>query len=186
MKRAFLACFTVVSMTACSEAPTAPAAPADLAPAFSNSARSLVMLDECDGPSFNLAIGPGTCSRNAGLKFDQFVTLLQTQGTATPWRFNPAKIHVPSTTTLDVVNNGGEAHTFTAVAQFGGGFIPFLNALTGNFVPAPECVNPNNPAAPNPNLVFVPGGGHTQITVVAGAATKYMCCIHPWMRSETN
>jgi hypothetical protein len=145
------------------------------------------MLDECDPASFNLAIGPGTCiGRNAGLKFDHFVAQLQNQGIVQSWRFNPANINVPRTMTLDVVNNGGEAHTFTPVAQFGGGFIPFLNALTGNFVPAPECVDPNNPAAPNPNLVVVPGGGHQQITIVAGAATKYMCCIHPWMRAESN
>ncbi len=39
---------------------------------------------------------------------------------------------------------GGELHTFTKVATFGGGFIPPLNQLSGNPVPAPECLQPEN------------------------------------------
>src|SRR5262245_57023921 len=112
MKRTFLSCITVVLIAACSEAPTAPAAApdvaaTDLAPSFSVGGRSLIMLDQCDPVSFNLAIGPGTCiGRNGGLKFDQFVAQLQRHGTVNSWRFNPANINVPRTTTLDVVNNG--------------------------------------------------------------------------------
>jgi hypothetical protein len=37
----------------------------------------------------------------------------------------------------------GETHTFTEVAQFGGGLVGLLNDLSGNPVPAPEC-NPAN------------------------------------------
>ena len=186
MNRAILVSVVLpFTLGACGEAPTAPAAAPDgLAPAFSSSARQIYMLDVCDPDSFNQAIGPGTCiNRNGGLTFDQFVAQLERHGTVGSWRFMPSVIHVPQTTTLAVPNRGGEAHTFTEVAQFGGGFIPFLNFLTGNLVPAPECVDPANAMAPNPNLVIVPAGGHDHVTLSPGQERKFMCCIHPWMRA---
>ena len=42
--------------------------------------------------------------------------------------------------TFVAVNNGGETHTFTEVKAFGGGIVPLLNVLSGNPVPAPECL----------------------------------------------
>ena len=32
--------------------------------------RQVNILDNCDGPSFNAALGPGTCVRNGGLTFE--------------------------------------------------------------------------------------------------------------------
>ena len=175
-----------VVLSACGDVPLAPAgdAGAVLGPAYHLSAREVRMLDVCDPASFNAAIGPGTCTnRNGGLTFDKFIAQLQRHGTVESWRFMPEVIHVPRTMTLDVANIGGETHTFTEVAAFGGGFVPFLNQLTGNLVPALECVNPIDPMLPNPALVFVPAGGHDHITFQPGVAKKYMCCIHPWMRA---
>jgi hypothetical protein len=80
-----------------------------------------------------------------------------------------------------IENVGGEAHTFTPVAEFGGGFIPDLNGISGNPVPAPECLN-------IPALVFIPAGG-TEEGPTAGSSDlpvgshKFQCCIHPWMRT---
>ena len=189
MKRAFPAsALVVLSLAACSEGPTAPASvQQEAAPAFHLSARNIYMLDQCDPRSFNAVFGPGICvNRTGGVTFDQFVAQLQSHGTVNSWRFNPSNIHVTSTTTLDVVNQGGEEHTFTEVANFGGGFIPFLNALTGDLVPAPECVSASDPTVPNANVVFVPAGGHTHVSISPGPGQKFMCCIHPWMRAETN
>ena len=82
-----------------------------------------------------------------------------------------------------VRNVGGEPHTFTPVRQFGGGFIPDLNGLSGNPVPAPECLN-------IPALDFVPSGGQSLISAAALASVadngiaRIECCLHPWMRAE--
>jgi hypothetical protein len=91
------------------------------------------------------------------------------------WRFNPllnttagtfqlATISLASGQTTALQNTGGETHTFTKVATFGGGFIPPLNQLSGNPVPAPECLQPEN--ATN---IFVEAGT-TEAGPTAGSA----------------
>jgi hypothetical protein len=73
------------------------------------------------------------------------------------------------------VNRGGEVHTFTHVAAFGGGIIPPLNALSGNPVPAPECL------ALEPDDFVAPGNTYQE--QIEGSGTQlFQCCIHPWMR----
>ena len=69
-------------------------------------------------------------------------------------------------------NRGGRAHTFTEVADFGGGFVPPLN---GALITAPECANPGT-------LTFVPCGGSETVTGLDAGLHKFQCCIHPWMR----
>ena len=137
------------------------------------------MLDECDPDTFNDAVQPGTCiNRNGGLTFDQFVALFNRLGQVPSWRFSPGAIHVSRTETLPIVNGGGETHTFTEVAEFGGGILPFLN----NGVPTtPECA-----ALVPGSSDFIPSGGRTTHTFEAGETAKYQCCIHPWMRAETH
>lgn len=139
--------------------------------------RSIRLLDVCDPETFNAAIGPGTCvDRNGGLTFAQFVRRLERHGTVESWRFMPEVINVSAGTTLPVVNVGGEVHTFTEVEEFGGGLVPFLNMLTGETDVAPECLT----AGPEE---FLPAGGHASHTFDEPGEEKYMCCIHPWMRS---
>src|ERR1041385_1437412 len=59
-------------------------------------------------------------------------------GTPDPnWDFEPDAIRIKQGTTVSVVDQGGEPHTFTEVAHFGGGFIPGLNAPGEQVVP--EC-----------------------------------------------
>lgn len=147
------------------------------ATAFADAGHSILMLDQCDPESFNAAIGPGTCvNRNGGITFETFVQQLQNQQTLPSWIFTPQVIHVQRSMTLPVVNRGGEVHTFTEVAEFGGGIVPFLNMLTGNTTVAPECMS-LSPAD------FIEAGGHTMHHFAAGESGKYQCCIHPWMRS---
>ena len=144
-----------------------------------NSGPRILMLDQCEPDSFNAAAGPGTCiNRNGGLGFDTFIALLQKHGTVPSWRFSPDTIHVPAERTLPIVNAGGEVHTFTPVEAFGGGIVPDLNALSGNPVPAPECLV-------LAGSDFIPSGAQTTRTFQPDAAGKFQCCIHPWMRAET-
>src|SRR5882762_4905137 len=91
-------------------------------------------------------------------------------------------------------NLGGETHTFSKVAAFGGGFIAGLNALSGNPIPRPECaiVHRDGSLSPQPESaanVFVEAGlteaGPTAGSSIlpVGKASKFICCIHPWMRA---
>ena len=146
---------------------------------LSSDGRQVMMLDQCEPDSFNAAIEPGTCvNRSGGITFDTFIALLQKLRLVPSWRFSPDTIHVPRDLTLSIVNAGGEVHTFTEVAAFGGGFVEDLNDLSGNPVPAPECLA-------IASLEFVAPGAQTTHTFEAGEAAKYQCCIHPWMRAQT-
>jgi hypothetical protein len=80
-----------------------------------------------------------------------------------------------------VTNSGGEGHTFTEVAAFGGGSIPPLNGVGGPagtvpLVPAGQC--PANPA-----LLSVVAPGDTIAIKLPEGVHKFQCCIHPWMRA---
>lgn len=180
--------FPVILMVvvACSDTNT-PAAPSQLSAlpadgpsmALDAGGRRLVMLDQCEPDSFNAAIGPDTCiNRNGGMTFDRFIALLQKHQIVPSWRFSPDTIHVPRDLTLPIVNKGGEVHTFTEVEEFGGGIVPQLNELSGNPVPARECLALSGSD-------FVAPGGQTSHTFEPGESDKYQCCIHPWMRATT-
>jgi hypothetical protein len=102
------------------------------------------------------------------------------------WRFGSTAYTIASGDSTALDNHGGETHTFTTVAKFGGGFLPVLNQLSGNPVPAPECLQP--PSASN---IFVEAGT-IEIGPAAGSTilpvgkTKVQCCVHPWMRTVIN
>lgn len=182
-----------VLLISCSEAPdptAPPSVPQATALAASHAAqhRQILMLDACDAATFNAVLGPGTCSpanpnRQGGMKFETFVSLLEQHQRVDAWRFAPDVIHVTRPTVFLLPNLGGIPHSLTEVEEFGGGFIPFLNFLSGNPIPAPECVHPSNPLAPHPDVDLIPGGQTGEITIQPGSEKKYMCCIHPWMRA---
>jgi len=155
------------------------------------------MRDACDPGTFTAAAGPGVCKpgQHGTTKFKFFIAELQSDHIAGAWRFNPllnasagtfqltgATVSLDSGQTTTLQNTGGETHTFTKVAPFGGGFIPPLNQLSGNPVPAPECLQPAN--ATN---IFVEAGA-TEAGPTAGSdqlpvgTTNWECCVHPWMR----
>jgi plastocyanin len=141
--------------------------------------RKVNMMDACDPASFNAAVGPGTCVRQGGMKFSVFIAQLAKHGEAGAWHFSPPNRQAKVGQTLLAVNLGGEVHTFTEVAEFGGGIVPDLNALSGNPVPAPECLDLEADD-------FVPPGG-TYVDEVEEAGTElYQCCIHPWMRTTVH
>lgn len=141
--------------------------------------RRVQMMDACDPETFNAAVAPGTCSRNGGVRFDRFIRLLGAHQSIGAWHFAPATINARVGQTLVAVNHGGEVHTFTEVEEFGGGIIPDLNVLSGNPVPAPECL-----ALAGSD--FVPPGGTYTDEVEEPGVERYECCIHPWMRAVVN
>ena len=138
--------------------------------------RRVEMLDNCDPASFDAVLGAGSCTRSGGLSFDTFIAHLTAQGTVQSWRFSPGNVQARVGQTLLAINRGGEAHTFTEVAEFGGGIVPVLNELSGNTTVAPECeaLGPSD---------FIPPGGTTSDEVEEAGTERYMCCIHPWMRT---
>lgn len=148
--------------------------------AYAAGVRTVDLNDQCDPTTFNAAIGPGTCTgQNAGVSFDVFLKQVGTTGQAGPWHFAPGVVDLRDGEALQARNTGGEFHTFTEVDHFGGGFVGFLNQLSGNPVAAPEC----NPAT-NPDIQFVAPGERTTPDFEEPGVHHYQCCIHPWMRTD--
>jgi len=98
------------------------------------------MQDACDPDTFNAPPrGPDTCVRAGGVTFDQFIAELTRLGFIGPWHFAPSTANVRVGQTFVATNKGGETHTFTEVADFGGGIVPLLNQLAHVPNVAPEC-----------------------------------------------
>jgi plastocyanin len=78
-------------------------------------------------------------------------------------------------TTLQVVNVGGRGHSFTRVANFGGGVLLLLNTREDTAIPAPECLD---------GFIMIPGAGGSMLHTFSGVGEhRYQCCLHPWMRT---
>ena len=137
--------------------------------------RLVIMSDACDPESFG-AVGV-TCNRKGGVTLDRFLDLLRKHQTVAAWAFSPVKLEANVGQRLLALNEGGEIHTFTEVAGFGGGLNDLLNRLSGNPTPAPECQN-------LPADAFLDPGASQQVEVGAPGAKHYQCCIHPWMRLD--
>jgi len=139
------------------------------------------LLDDCEPISFNAVLGDGACVGNGHTTFDEFIAELAATQDAHKWRNQPSNMLVNVGRPTLIENRGGEVHTFTPVAEFGGGFINDLNGISGNPVPAPECLNFGS-------IVFIPAGA-TEEGPTAGSSDlpvgshKFQCCIHPWMRT---
>lgn len=139
------------------------------------------MYDDCDPATFNDVFGDGTCVGNGHTTFDELIEELEETQDAHAWRNQPSSMHVNVGKSTVIENRGGEVHTFTPVANFGGGFVVALNGISGNPVPAPECLNFGS-------VVFIPAGaseaGPTAGTTDLPVGTnRFQCCIHPWMRT---
>ena len=143
--------------------------------------KKIRLLDDCEPASFNAVLGDGACVGNGHTTFDEFIAELAATQDAHKWRNQPSDMLINVGRPTFIENRGGEVHTFTPVAEFGGGFVNELNGISGNPIPAPECLN-------FASIVFIPAGG-TDEGPTAGSpdlpvgSHKFQCCIHPWMRT---
>ena len=143
--------------------------------------KKIKLSDDCEPSSFNAVLGDGACIGKGHTTFDEFIAELETMQVAHKWRNQPTDLSLKAGATTSIENRGGETHTFTPVANFGGGFVNELNGISGNPVPAPECLNFGS-------LVFIPAGG-TEEGPTAGSSElpvgshRFQCCIHPWART---
>jgi plastocyanin len=146
----------------------------------------IAIVDNCDPATFNAVI-PGVCATTPhghDTTFQEFVGLLFSPLAANvighpAWQFAPGYISIRAGQTVRAPNAGGEAHTFTEVAAFGGGFVPLLNGVGGPagtvpLAPAPACM-----AAPT----IVLSGATAEVAGLSKGQHKFQCCIHPWMRA---
>ena len=86
------------------------------------------------------------------------------------WRNDPSYLSILKGESVRVRNRGGRPHTFTKVANFGGGVVPPLNVGLGM---APECAA----------LTNIAPGEKAKVTGLAPGLHKFQCCFHPWMRA---
>lgn len=139
--------------------------------------RRVTLLDDCDASTFNAVLGPGACAKDGGVTFGEFIDQLLTSGQAPAWRNAPERIRLAEDGTIDAYNLGGEFHTFTEVAAFGGGCVDEINALLG-LSPVAECAIPgifgSTGVAPGDELEGAPLGPGVH---------RFECLIHPWMRT---
>jgi plastocyanin len=139
--------------------------------------RTVQILDDCDAETFNAVLGEGACVKDGDVTFDEFIGQLLTKGEVPSWRFAPERLKLDAGGTITASNRGGEFHTFSEVAAFGGGCVPELNELLG-LDPVPECATPD---------IFettgVPPGGSLTTDSLAAGTHRFMCLIHPWQRT---
>lgn len=138
------------------------------------------LMDACDPETFNApppaGAGPGTCVRNGGVTFQNFIEQLMRFGSVGAWHMAPPNSNLLVGQHFLAVNHGGEVHTFTEVEEFGGGIVPALNTLANTPVEAPEC------KALESDDFIAPGATYQSDTEEEQGEEKYQCCIHPWMR----
>lgn len=148
------------------------------------SVAQVVALDECDPATFNAptAAGPGFCKNVAVGASTTFPNLFAEAAKGTPdpnWDFEPDTLTIKQGTIVSVVNQGGEPHTFTEVAKFGGGFIAPLN----NGEPAvSECSEGFSSVAVARTRILQ--GSTSQVIGLSKGEHLFQCCIHPWMRMK--
>src|SRR5262249_23553253 len=147
----------------------------------------LVALDECDPATFNAALGEsggGFCHNVALGASTTLQDLFAKAAAGTPdpsWDFEPDSMTIEKGTTLSITDQGGEPHTFTEVAQFGGGFLPDLNH---GEAPVPECTGGFGSVAVARTRIVQ--GSRVDVPDLARGKHKFQCCIHPWMRFEVD
>lgn len=140
----------------------------------------IVALDECDPTSFNMMLGADFCKNvalGASTSFNQLFAKAKA-GTPDPnWDFEPDVLHIKKGTTVVVVDQGGEPHTFTEVERFGGGFIPDLNSGEAT---VPECKGGFGNVAVAKTRILQ--GSQLLVPGLSKGEHLFECCIHPWMR----
>jgi len=135
----------------------------------------IAMRDDCDPTDPSWAPTGGCTLKDGDVNLNEFNALLVSPLSASTvghpaWRAEPSYLKVEVGGTVVVQNTGGRIHTFTEVAQFGGGRVPPLNV---GLVPAPECAS----------AIDLPAGATQKVNGLRTGNHRFQCCIHPWMRA---
>lgn len=187
----------VVLMAGLAIAPTPSLATHAMAQGGSQPIAQVIALDECDPESFNAVLsesGGGFC-HNVSLaafgystKLSDLLNVAENGNPATNpdtegWDFEPDRLTIKQGTTVSVVDQGGEPHTFTEVKAYGNGFLAPLNRGSSTSV-IPECSGGfKNIAVARTRVVQ---GSRLDITGLSKGKHLFQCCIHPWMRMEVD
>ncbi|HEV8363327.1 MAG TPA: hypothetical protein VGQ52_07395 [Gemmatimonadaceae bacterium] len=146
-----------------------------------NADAKIELYDDCD-PSDPGWAPTGGCTLKGGkvnlAEFNALLTSPLSQSVVghPAWRFEPSYLVVAPGRKVELENEGGRLHTFTEVANFGGGRIPPLNQ---GLTIAPECALAQGAVDPN---ALAPEE-EKDIGPLAMGNHSYQCCIHPWMRA---
>jgi plastocyanin len=140
--------------------------------AASDGPRKISVRDDCDPTDPAWAETGGCVLPDGEVTFAEFVT-------ATPighpaWRNHPSYLKLKAEKDVKVANEGGREHTFTHVANWGGGVVPPLN-LPGQTT-VPECQDFGSS--------LLPPGTELRVENLESGVHKFQCCFHPWMRAE--
>ena len=140
--------------------------------AASDGPRKISVLDDCD-PADPAWTPTGGCVLVDGeVSFAEFFGAAPVGHPA--WRNDPAYLKIKAAKTLKVSNDGGRDHTFTEVANWGGGIVPPLK-LPGQAT-VPECADLA--------ASLITPGAEMRLQDLEPGVHKYQCCFHPWMRAE--
>lgn len=137
--------------------------------------REIAIRDDCDPRDPGWAPTGGCTLRRGDVTVAEFDEELDSPLAAAvvghqAWRNDPPYLETETGRRIRVRNEGGRAHTFTRVAEFGGGRVPPLNE---GLTPAPECATA---------ATIAPGGRAEASGLIVGV-NRFQCCIHPWMRA---
>ena len=141
--------------------------------------RTVRIEDRCEPTSFNAAIGAGTCVPNehGDVTFGEFLEELNPADFGDDhWRFSRENFSVEKGERVALTNPGGEAHTFTEVAAFGGGCVEDLNGPLG-------LTGLDGPACGAAFAGIILPGAKVTLPALSPGQHKFICVIHPWMRS---
>jgi plastocyanin len=141
----------------------------------------IALIDDCDPADPRWAPLPGCLQDKGDVTRDEFDLLLFSPlSSATvghpSWRNDPSYLVVQAGKEIHLENQGGRPHTFTEVAEFGGGRIPPLNR---GLAVAPACVLA--PGATDPTELAA--GERKKLTATGTGIHRFQCCFHPWMRA---
>ena len=155
--------------------------------AFADSGKMFRVTDDCD-PNDVDWVAVGGCFRDGGeVTRAEFRRANQNGYPGHPsWRIVPPYVAEQSDYEIRVRNAGGRVHTFTEVANFGGGYIATLNPPSA--IPAPECATVDAATgalgpAPDAVATTLAPGAEMRVEDLKPGTHNFQCCVHPWMRS---
>jgi plastocyanin len=140
--------------------------------------RKIAIRDDCDPRDPGWAPTGGCALEKGDVPFAEFGLELQSPLAPTSvighqaWRNDPPYLKIRAGESVRVRNGGGRIHTFTEVADFGGGRVP-NPLLNKGLVTAPEC----------PTSTDIPPGTGVTLRNLKEGNHRFQCCIHPWMRA---